>query len=95
MQTTRPRKERVYVKVTSDFDTTGHVNPKSITWADGRVFWIEWVHDFRPANTYGQYYEVDRYTVKIKGQLRHLYLEHVAAEFHDRLGRWFVEAIGS
>lgn len=26
--------ERIYVKVTSDFDSTGYMQPKSITWAD-------------------------------------------------------------
>ena len=26
--------ERIYVKVTSDFDSTGYMQPKSITWAN-------------------------------------------------------------
>lgn len=30
-----PHIERVYVKVNSDFDSTGYMQPKSITWADG------------------------------------------------------------
>ena len=38
---THKRKERIYVKVTSDFDATGYMNPKSITWEDGRVFPID------------------------------------------------------
>ena len=41
--------ERIYVKVTSDFDSTGYMQPKSITWADGRTFPIDAVRDFRPA----------------------------------------------
>ena len=41
--------ERVYVKVNSDFDATGYMQPRSITWKDGRVFNIEAVKDFRPA----------------------------------------------
>ena len=30
--------ERVYVKVASEFDSTGYMQPTSITWADGRTF---------------------------------------------------------
>ena len=41
--------ERIYVKVTSDFDSTGYMQPKSITWTDGRTFPIDAVRDFRPA----------------------------------------------
>ena len=36
-------KERVYVKVSSDFDSTGYMQPTSITWSDGRTFPIETV----------------------------------------------------
>ena len=39
-----PHIERVYVKVNSDFDSTGYMQPKSITWADGRTFAIDAVH---------------------------------------------------
>ena len=45
----KPHTERVYVKVNSDFDSTGYMQPKSITWADGRTFPIDAVRDFRPA----------------------------------------------
>lgn len=31
-------KKRVYVKVSSDFDSTGYMQPTSITWSDGRTF---------------------------------------------------------
>ena len=41
-------KERVYVKVSSDFDSTGYMQPTSITWSDGRTFPIETVRDFHP-----------------------------------------------
>lgn len=46
-----PHIERVYVKVNSDFDSTGYMQPKSITWADGRTFAIDAVRDFQPAGT--------------------------------------------
>ena len=32
----RPTPQRVYVKVTSEFDATGYMQPRAITWADGR-----------------------------------------------------------
>ena len=35
-----PLPQRVYVKVNSDFDSTGYMQPRSITWKDGRVFKI-------------------------------------------------------
>ena len=34
----RNKIERVYVKVASEFDSTGYMQPTSITWADGRTF---------------------------------------------------------
>lgn len=43
--------ERVYVKVNSDFDSTGFMQPRSITWKDGRVFKIDAVKDFKPASS--------------------------------------------
>ena len=43
--------EKVYVKVNSDFDSTGYMLPRTITWADGRTFKIDKVKDFRPAST--------------------------------------------
>lgn len=33
----RPTPQRVYVKVTSEFDATGYMQPRAITWADGRT----------------------------------------------------------
>ena len=32
--------EKIYVKVNSDFDSTGYMMPRTITWADGRTFKI-------------------------------------------------------
>ena len=49
----RPTPQRVYVKVTSEFDATGYMQPRAITWADGRTFAIDAVRDFRPAGTLG------------------------------------------
>ena len=44
----RRKTEKVYVKVTSDFDATGYMQPRQITWGDGRTYPIEQVRDFRP-----------------------------------------------
>ena len=60
--------ERIYVKVTSDFDSTGYMQPKSITWEDGRTFPIEAVRDFRPAGAANNDFSGDCFTVLIQGR---------------------------
>mgnify|MGYP000077366227 CR=1 FL=1 len=42
----RRKTEKVYVKVTSDFDATGYMQPRQITWGDGRTYPIEQVRDY-------------------------------------------------
>ncbi len=64
----RPTPQRVYVKVTSEFDATGYMQPRAITWADGRTFAIDAVRDFRPAGTLGCDCRGDCYTVVIRGE---------------------------
>ena len=59
------KKERIYVKDTSDFDATGYMQPKVITWSDGRVFPIESVKDFRPAGTEHDSMSTDCYTIVV------------------------------
>ena len=89
---TRPQKpERVYVKVTSDFDRTGFMQPRSITWEDGRVFKIDDVKDFCPASSLSASLPGDCYTVVIKGKMKHLFFERTDPRFASRIGRWFVE----
>lgn len=90
-ETPRSRTERVYVKVTSEFDSTGYMQPLAITWADGRTFPIEKVRDFRPAGTAGSEGPGDCFTVLIQGQEKLLFFERVDPRFTGRLGRWFVE----
>ena len=87
-----PHMERIYVKVNSDFDATGYMQPRSITWADGRTFQIEAVKDYRPAACYRQGVEGSCYTVTIKGQERHLFFEWTSSSFASRVARWYVEA---
>ena len=83
--------ERVYVKVTSDFDSTGYMQPRSITWKDGRVFQIEAVKDFRPAGTHHDSPTCDCYTVVIKGEPKYLYFQKSNNHHASRVGRWYVE----
>ena len=80
----------MYVKVNSDFDATGYMQPCKITWSDGRTYPIEQVRDFRLANTIADL-PGDCYTVIIKGQERHLFFERADRMFPSRFGRWFVE----
>ena len=87
----RPTPQRVYVKVTSEFDATGYMQPRAITWADGRTFAIDAVRDFRPAGTLGCDCRGDCYTVVIRGEEKHLFFERVDPLFSGRVGRWFVE----
>ena len=86
-----PHLERVYVKVNSDFDATGYMQPKSITWKDGRTFAIEAVKDYRPASVYRQGTDGACYTVMIKGVERQLFFEWTNSAFSSRVARWYVE----
>ena len=77
--------ERTYVKVNSDFDATGYMQPRAITWRDGRVFKIDAVKDLCPGR------RGERYTVVIKGEERYLFYERPSELLPNRFGRWFVE----
>lgn len=83
--------ERIYVKVTSDFDSTGFMQPRSITWKDGRVFKIDAVKDFRPASSISHGLPGDCYTIIIQGETKHLFFERTSERFASTFGRWFVE----
>ena len=87
----RPACEKVYVKVTSDFDTTGYMQPRIITWSNGQSYRIDRVKDFRPAASMGARHSGDCYTVVIRGEERHLFFERADPLFTSRLGRWFIE----
>ena len=62
----RPAK-KIYVSVNSFFDTTGYMRPTSILWPDGRVFPIEQIRDYRPAEPSDSFFG-DCYTIIIRGQ---------------------------
>ena len=82
--------ERIYVRVTSDFDPTGYMLPRSIVWPDGREFRIEEIRSFRPAAPEDGRAR-DCYTVVIRGKERALFFERSGGHFTCRLGRWYVE----
>ena len=85
------QKERIYVKVTSDFDATGYMQPKVITWSDGRVFPIESIKDFRPAGTEHDSMSTDCYTIVVNGEIKHLFYERSNQYRRSSVGRWYVE----
>ena len=93
-QTQNRHVQRVYVKVDACFDNTGFMQPRIITWPDGRVFAVASVKDFRPASTVGVSLSGDCYTVMIRGQEKHLFFERSDPLFPSRIGRWFVETQG-
>ena len=93
MAYTRQKKpERIYVKVSSDFDSTGYMQPRSITWGDGRVFRIDEVRDFRPASSIEKGLPGDCFTVVIGGKVKRLFFERSQDRFASHFGRWFVES---
>lgn len=87
-----PRLEKVYVKVNSDFDSTGYMQPRSITWSDGRTFQIDAVKDYRPASCYRQGVEGSCYTIMVRGEEKRLFFEWTNSAFSTRIARWYVEA---
>ena len=90
---TKATTQRIYVKVNSDFDSTGAVTPRAIIWSDGRIFRIDAVRDFRPASTMGTGHSCDCFTVIIHGEEKHLYFERIDAHYGGRVGRWWIEII--
>ena len=85
------RMERVYVKVCSEFDATGFMHPRTITWEDGRIFQIETVKDFRPAGMQHDSPFSDCYTIVVRGKTKYLYFEKMNPRQTSTVGRWYVE----
>ena len=81
--------DRVYVTVTSDFDPTGYMQPRAITWPDGRVFRIEGIRAFRSS---GNSHLMDCYTVIVCGRERRLFFERAGGLSSSCFGRWYVES---
>lgn len=84
----RKLSEKIYVKVNSDFDSTGYMQPRTITWDDGRIFVIDQVKDFRPGESASGC--CDCYTVIVRGEEKLLFFERTDPRFVSRVGRWYV-----
>ena len=87
------KREKMYINVNTDFDSTGYMIPRSIIWTDGRVFHIDDVRDFRPASYFEKGRNCDCYTVVIHGEEKLLFFEKTDEFFSSRVGRWFVECL--
>lgn len=90
MQSTPAVYQRVYVKVNSEFDSTGYMHPKTIEWEDGRIFQIDEVIS-STASGYSIHKRGSCYTVKIRNKTIYLFFEMVDSMFPSRLGRWYIE----
>ncbi|GHV28320.1 hypothetical protein FACS18948_7030 [Clostridia bacterium] len=84
-------KYKVYVPVTADFDAYGRVTPLSFRWEDGRVYEVDKVLDVHASYAQKSGGQGDRYTIKIRNQIRFLYFEHNPQYGQRVTGRWFVE----
>ena len=74
---------RKYVEVTAKFDVDGTVVPIEIQWEDGTKFEIDRILDIRRAASLKAGGAGIRYTCRIRGRVKYLWLEE---------SRWFVEA---
>ena len=71
-----------YVSVTARFDADGNLLPITLQWKDGRNFDIDRVLDIRYAASLKAGGAGIRYSCRIAGQNRYLFLEE---------NRWFVD----
>ena len=74
-----------YISVTARFDEDGNLLPLKIHWNDGRSFEIDKVTDIRYAASLKVGGAGLRYTCRIAGAEKYLFLEE---------NRWFVDARG-
>ena len=82
---------KVYVAVKADFNESGIMLPREITWEDGRRYPIDRVLDIRQATAMKAGGQGDRYTVRIQGKQSYLFFERNASLSGNNIGRWFVE----
>ena len=87
----RERSLKVYVDVNVDFDTDGHMYPRSLTWEDGEKYEIDRVKAVRPAHAERAGGQGDRYTVMVAGREKYLFFEHSTDYGNQDVGRWFFE----
>lgn len=73
---------KTYIAVIAHYDVNGNITPIAIEWADGRRFEVERVLDVRRAASLKAGGLGIRYTIRVLGQVRAMYLEGA---------RWYVE----
>ncbi|MDR0863022.1 MAG: hypothetical protein LBN30_09670 [Oscillospiraceae bacterium] len=76
---------KVYVSVNEDRTADGRILPRSFVWEDGVRYEIDHVLDVRRAASLRAGGVGLRYTVRIQGRERFMWLED------DDAGRWFME----
>ena len=86
-----PKADRLYIQVGAEFDATGYMQPRTITWSDGRVFPVEAVIERRAMDHSLSGDQCERYTVTILGNQRYLYFQHANPRYNSYAGRWFVQ----
>lgn len=72
-----------YVEVVAQFDVDGTIIPRVIQWDDGTKYEIDRIVDIRPAASLKAGGTGIRYTCRIHGREKYLWLEET---------KWFVEA---
>jgi hypothetical protein len=73
---------KVYVAVTAETSPDGVITPLAFVWEDGRKYEIDRVLDARPAASLKAGGNGIRYTIRVMGRQKYLFLEEK---------RWFME----
>lgn len=76
------KKYKIYVNVSANFSIDGKILPAAITWEDGKVYEIDRILDVQRAASLKAGGCGTRYTCRIQGKERYLWLEET---------QWFVE----
>ena len=77
---------KVYIEVNEDRMVNGAIFPRSFVWEDGRRYIVDKVISVCPAASLKAGGAGWRYTVRVRGRKRFLFLEE-----ENGVGRWFVE----
>ena len=85
---------KVYVGVDVRFSETGAMLPRCLIWEDGTRYEIDRVMAVRRAAAMRAGGCGDRYTIRVRGQLRYLFFERSVGPCEDCCGRWFIERGG-
>ncbi len=82
---------KIYVKVDATFEIDGSIVPKYMYWQDGRKFEVQKILDVRRAASLKAGGTGLRYTCKIEGYQRYLFLEDCIKANSVFGAKWFVE----